>query len=324
MTGKDKISLDTSEIGTTASNDAMYLVDDSRQSFDRLRTGNNIEKGTAHLIEVHFPNYEVFWWNYLEPLRGKDGKRDWRYDTFQALEEIAMSQYGILKSLFFIDVSRPNITAGDGLQRFKNIYIHFGLILDLVDNFCRNICIVKEKLNLIVLSPDLRLSKEELLEKFTEWVDNEYNRCYDNMVNLGIPINYRPHSNSQYLELLIPDESIKTYKKYRTYADSIRQRRNFYTHNTGVDITIINPLGPLYVVVERQLKNYRNWSKIQKYILNSPKDFCNAKEKVEDDLSMMLRHLNSLWKIFIMHMDEIARHTKYKSLLYYDREAQTR
>jgi hypothetical protein len=66
----------------------------------RLRDSiNPIERNCSTLIERSFPNYEIFWNNFLEPLKGDDG--NWRNDTFQCLEEIGISQYGVIKSINF-------------------------------------------------------------------------------------------------------------------------------------------------------------------------------------------------------------------------------
>jgi hypothetical protein len=318
-----------SEFSTPASNDAMYLSEDFNRAehaqglFDRLRNSRDpIESQTADLIQSRFPNYEVFWRNYLEPLRGEDIGRNWRYDTLHNLEELGISQFGILKSVNLIRISRPYITVGDPLQHYKNIYFHFGLVFDSVTNFARNLLIVEEFLGLTNLNRTLRLSNDELVARFSKWVIKKYKASYDNMISLGKPIFYYPHYDIDYLGLLIPDPLRKNYIKFITL---IKNYRNFYIHTPGVDITIKYPARTLHAVKKEYVNEYRHWSKIQKHIIDYPERFDDPKTIVENDLKMTLEYCNFIWIHFIEHMDTITKHSDYNRIFRnFDREKESK
>ena len=106
---------------------------------------NPLERDTYIKIVNRFPNFVVVEDQFLFQL--KDDKLNWRNDTLVYLEEIGMCQWGILKSLNFINKSKPFLIVGDSDQRVKNIYFHFGLIFDMVANLARNIVMTEDCLD---------------------------------------------------------------------------------------------------------------------------------------------------------------------------------
>ena len=67
-----------------------------------------------------------------------------------------MSQYGVYKSLVYIHISKLNIRVGDTDQRYKNIYFHFGLIFEIVENLAKNMILAQHQLQMIKLSKSLQ------------------------------------------------------------------------------------------------------------------------------------------------------------------------
>ena len=121
-----------------------------------INAAHNIERNMAETIELKFPNFEILWDKYLMPLTGAPIDFSLRNDTHPNLEEIAMSHFGVLKSLNYIRISKSKVGPGDPNQTFKNIYFHFGLIFDSVDNLLRNILIIQNYLKIINLEEKLR------------------------------------------------------------------------------------------------------------------------------------------------------------------------
>ena len=135
-----------------------------------------IEKYMAKIFNEKFLNYEIFWIKYLIPLIGIDGS--WRHDTHPSLEEIGLSQYGILKSLAFIEYSKPKISVGDINQSYKNIYFHFGLIFDTVKNFSRNICIIQNELGISKLKKKLKIPTCKMIYNYRKWILKNYDKKF--------------------------------------------------------------------------------------------------------------------------------------------------
>ncbi len=235
------------------------------------------------------------------------------------LEELGMSQYGILKSLNFINISFPEIRVGDPYQRFKNIYFHFGLIFDSINNFCRNLCIIKEILERKNLIRTPKQSETELLNGFQKWITKKYDKSYDKTIRLWKPMLYYPHSDINYLKILEVPNPLR--RNYNSYVTSIKNYRNFYIHTPGVDI--ITSYGRLRAIKNEHLNEYRLWSKIKKCLDQNPNHdhFSDPKEIVENDLNETLDHCNSIWEHLIKHMDEISKHPRYKEISsHYNRE----
>ncbi|MFX0009057.1 MAG: hypothetical protein ACFE9R_01975 [Candidatus Hermodarchaeota archaeon] len=275
--------------------------------FLRLKNSQNIiERNTADLVEKYFPNYEVYWIRFLEPLRSKDG--NWRNDTLQNLEEIGMSQYGVLKSLNFINLSKSEVIVGDPFQRYKNVYFHFGLIFDSVKNLARNICMVGDLLDIISLKKRMKISKLSLILEYIKWVLKKYNNCYLRMVNLGKPIFYYPHRDRNFISVLLPKFLRKEYNKFVT---NIMNYRNFYIHTPGVDIVITLPNNKQFAIKNEYLYQYRHWSHIRLSLSENPNHFDDPKIIVEKDLNGTLILLDQVWYHFIDIMDEISNHPKY-------------
>lgn len=282
----------------------------------RLRASTNpIERNCSTLIERSFPNYEIFWNNFLEPLRGADG--NWRNDTFQCLEEIGISQYGVIKSIYFIILTGNDITAGDPFQRFKNIYFHFGLIFDSVKNLARNICIISDQLGVISLQKILKKEKKDLISDYEKWIDNEYTDCYDKLVERGKPIFYYPQREHNFLTILLPKQ---LRRRYNNFVINIMKYRNFYIHTPGVDVTVDLKTSKLYAIKKEHIDLYRHWSTIRKSIPINSSHFDDPVKIIKSDLYDSLSLLNEVWSHFMIHMEKISRQDKYIKYLYnYDR-----
>jgi hypothetical protein len=277
--------------------------------FKLRESQNEIERNASKIMEAFFPNYEIFWDKFLEPLKGTDS--NWRYDTLHNLEEIGISQYGILKSINFILLSKEEITVGDPLQRFKNIYFHFGLVFDSVENLARNICIVGNLLEIIFPRKVLSLDKATLMNEFEKWVDKDYLKSYEKLTELGKPIFYYPQGNENFIRLLIQKPLLS---HYNIFITNIRIYRNFYIHTPGVDIIRRLYDNKLFAIKKEYLQLYRHWSFIRTSFDKNIINFDDPKVIVENDLNETLRLLNSVWQSFIEIMDKIIIHHNYNKL----------
>ena len=120
-----------------------------------------LEKDTYVKMSTQFPLFEKLEIEYLNELKDING--NWREDTLPNLEEIGMCQYGVLKSINFINKSKLFVIAGDPNQRYKNIYFHFGLIFDIVENMARNIVLTQSYLN--IRKYENKINKDKLGDK---------------------------------------------------------------------------------------------------------------------------------------------------------------
>lgn len=269
-------------------------------------SSNSIENNCADLFEKYFPNYEEFWNKFLTPFL--TGTGNWRNDTLHNLEEIGMSLYGVLKSLNFIILSKSEIIVGDPHQRYKNIYFHFGLIFDSVNNLARNICIVGELLKIIKLDKRLKRKRISLLLNYVSWINTKYDKYYKRMLDWGIPIYYYPQHDLNFISMLLPKQ---VSKKFKIFERSIKDYRNFYIHTPGVDIIRRTSDQKLFAINKKYLTQYRHWSNIQISFMKNQAHFGNPQNIIENDLINTLQILNEVWIYFIEKMDTITKHPRY-------------
>jgi len=283
---------------------------------NRLReSSDHLERESATKVDTLFPNYEVMESAYLIKIRNEDG--NWRYDTSPQLEEIGMSHYAILKSFNYINISRPQISVGDSNQRYKNIYFHFGLIFDTVENMARNIVLTGSQLRIREFKNKVKKSNKDLLAEFQKYVETRYEKAFSDMIKYGRPIFYHPQYPINFISILITEKDFKT--EYRNFEKSIRDYRNFYIHKPAMDIAINKETSQLFALKKEYINidEYRYWSYIRKSIevqLN-PHHFDNPISIVEEDLNRCLSLLNVIYGYFLKEMEGISKAVGYEALL---------
>ncbi len=273
---------------------------------------HNIEREMAETIEIKFPNFEILWSKYLMLLTGMPSDPNLRNDTFPNLEEIVMSHFGVLKSLNYIRISKSNIGPGDPYQTYKNIYFHFGLIFDSVDNLLRNILIVQNHLKIIKLDEKIKIPKSKLLSEYNEWIDQKYNNAYNNMIQFGKPILYHPQNNYSFLKILITQKPIR--KKYNKFVKGVRDYRNFFIHNPGVDIARNKSSQKLFAIKKEYVDICKHWSDFQKLVPKHPEYFEDPHIIIDNDFNLSLELLNKLWKSLINEMEKIYSHKDFPKI----------
>lgn len=93
--------------------------------------GDTFEKAYWPYLKDSFPNYEVFWSLFIVPLtRRIIDRKDIRFKEGidPLLEEILMTHYTIFRSLCFILEEKKCFKH----ESLRNIYFHFGLIIEMV------------------------------------------------------------------------------------------------------------------------------------------------------------------------------------------------
>ena len=269
----------------------------------RLRNGrHNIEKEVAPLIEIAFPEYEDFFDKHLIPLT-EDGH--WRNDTLDYLEFIGMASFSVLKSINFINRNIDHIKRGDPDQRFKNIYFHFGLAADSVESLSRNIALTSDFLGIKSIDKNPK-EANDLIKSFEKWVQKKYSKSLEDLVKRGRQVVYHLHS----IDFLKETISADLNADFKTFVKSLKDYRNFYTHNPGVDIIQISQ-NQIYVVKRQKISEADSWSNLRLMLRESLDDFVNPKEQVTNDLEMFLNYLRKIWVEFDKKMNEIEQHKDF-------------
>jgi len=273
---------------------------------------NYIYKEIAPLIEEYFPNYEIFYNDFILKFIGKDG--NWKIDMHPIFEEIGMADYGVIKSLNYIQRSKKTVRVGDPNQTFKNIYFHFGLVLESLEHMARHILRLKRLLRKFDLDSKLAMSDKKICNKIKNWIKKEYKIQLEKFIDTGRPFQL-PIRNPYLLKLMIQDtELIRNYNKF---SQSIREYRNIFIHNPSVDIFMVKEERTIkhFSPKKNKAKKYPLWNDMRTKYLFKKDDFINPKSLIEEDLLELLKLLNDIWKEYHKHMKEIFQQNDIASLL---------
>lgn len=269
----------------------------------------------AVLFNEHFPNYDIFYNNFIQEMIGFDNH--WRPDTYEYLEELGISDFGIIKSLFYIKratMKLANINQNienSNDQIFKNSYFHFGLIFDTVDNILKCLVFIDQKLN-EECEFLKKKSRDELIAEFKTWIEKFYEKEFEKL-KLGMSrIYYYPQQNRDFLKVIVPCKEFRS--SYKSFIDEIKTYRNYFTHNPSIDIVGSTKNG-LLVVKRGKISKYRTLTDIRTAINIDPDSFVKPSDLLKEDLIRTLRILNTLWGYLITKMDENKQHSKYNTLI---------
>jgi hypothetical protein len=278
-----------------------------------LELGNNIEKSLFPLFKAYFPNYENFRSRFLIPLTGRPNDPNWRNDTHPELERIGVASFGLLKSLNFVFIKKDKIkVSSDPEQTFKNVYFHFGLATDSVDAILRSIALLEFELKILDIDKKLKISDELLLKKFENWVKKDYQNCYQEMISEGKPIFYYPQHNHSFLSIIVRDKSLKN--KYLELIKQLKDYRNFFIHNPGVDVFMDTSTGKRFAIKKEMVKKSRNWATLRSLYDQDQSLFIDPEEMITYDLINLITSLNSIWPSLTYNLELIYQHIDFPKI----------
>lgn len=273
--------------------------------------GNSIEKNIEAVLKRYFPAYLIFREKFLLPLTGAPFNCSWRKDTHPKLEEIGMTSYGVIKSLNFIQHRKNKVKTSDFDQSFKNIYFHFSLIFDCVESLSRSIILLQVELDQVDIKKEIKLSKEELIERYSLWIDKNYDKKFQDLINKGKPIFYHPQNDHTYLSKIVKNPLKRDYNKF---IQIIKDYRNFFTHNPGVDVFC--PDGREYLVVKKEFFSISNsWADTLDNYMKNNDFFENPKEMIERDFEGLLKLLNRVWIELNVKLEKIYQVDEFDKLI---------
>jgi hypothetical protein len=149
------------------------------------------------------------------------------------------------------------------------------------------------------------------LKRYEEWINKDYEKAFKALIRNGKPIFYYPQHDKSFVSLLIPKADRRDYEKF---SSSIKQYRNFYMHNPGVDI--IQKSNKLFVIAREAICESAIWSNLKLLLAKEPNKFVNPIDEVNQDLELCLSHLRKLWNHFDKKMIIIQQHKDYSGICY--------
>jgi hypothetical protein len=257
---------------------------------------HNLVQSASRFIISDFPAFNKYFVDYVIPLTDYNQKPtapNWRNDTYPPLEGIGMACFGIIKSLNFIFININNCKSGDPNQTFKNIYFHFGLCLDNVDNLTRQILLCQQELGLVDLLNTLSESDDKIHADFLKWI-KKYKKSIINYIDEGKPTIYYPPLKTDLLKMIIADD--KLYSEFKIHSEQLKQYRNLFTHNPSVDLFSNGIESFTILKSDKHLNRY--WSDLREFIQINPSKKIKPSKMISDDFEKTLSILELIWPSF--------------------------
>lgn len=251
-------------------------------------------------IEKELPVLKEAWEN-LDPYTINNR---WRKNLDRNLGLIGTGHYTVLKSLNYVRKNKDHVKMNDPEQKFKNIYFHFGLIIDCIRQISRSILLFKNKLGLLEFS-ERKLQAEDVTKQVLDWFADSYDSNFKKLESLGVSILIPLQPKKEYLSILTSKENLK---KYNTFKSNILQYRNIHIHNPTIDIFRRSGKIGEFVVKKDIFKNYRFLGEID--TINTD-DLIDPKIMTNDDYSDCLEVIHEIWTIFLKNIKEINSHPDF-------------
>jgi hypothetical protein len=240
-------------------------------------------------------------WENLDPytINGR-----WKRNLDRNLELIGTGHYTLLKSLNYVRKNKDLVHMNDPEQRFRNIYFHFGLIVDCIRQISRSIVLFKNKLGLLEFSEE-KLSADTVTNQILRWYKDNYDSDFDKLENFGITISIPIQPKKEYLSIISTKQETR---KYNLFKNNILPYRNIHIHNPTVDIFRRPDVVGDHVVKKEKLKNFRFLNEIDHIERN---DLIDPKKMTNEDYVDCLGVIQEIWTIFLRNIKEINTHPNF-------------
>ena len=135
---------------------------------------------------------------------------------------------------------------------------------------------------------------------------------FKEMIEFGKTIFYYPQHDQSYLALLTNKSERKSYLRY---TEQIKQYRNFYIHNPGVDIFINIETKKRFVAKKDIIQKAKSWVDLRTLFETDRSYFMDPKEMIQDDLNSISHHLDLLWGPLTQTLEEIFTHEDFGEIM---------
>ena len=280
-----------------------------------MQNGDIFEISYWPFFKDTFPNYEILWSLYIVPLTGrvKDPRNvQFREKIDPLIEEISMTHYTIFRSLCFIYDEKKQ----PGNESLRNIYYHFGLIIEMIETLIMKIYHLKVKVELISENKFEPLKEDEIISQVKTYANKYYKKQHEEFIKEGRPVIFYLHTPRDLLKEIITDESLLA--KAKEYFNEIKNYRNAFIHTPlpGTLFTI-NPLNKSqirFAIKKDRIKKYKLWTDITHTFSINIDDFIVEEQLIETDFYKTQEILNEIWEFLIKELDVIKNQPKYKEL----------
>lgn len=282
-------------------------------SWTLLEHGDGFERQHWPLLKDTWPNYEVLWGEFIVPLTGRPQHIGLREGTDTLLEEMCMAHYSIFRHLVRAHLLFPSLQrAGDPARTEDEVFFHMGASTEMVDRFL----VVLWKIHQMVeaAAPPEPLSRDELLERVSQFYDTRYAKAHHGYLDTGRSVGLQLHHMRELGRLLVSvagaeDPANDVWR----IADDIRSYRNFLTHNPLVP-KLIDKNAVVLLPKLPKLREYDLWSSAF-LSETASSDYVPAYKIVRHNLETFESRLNQLWTPIIELLKGMSATDAYAEML---------
>lgn len=264
--------------------------------------GDDQEKRYWSYLEPVFPNYELFWREFIIPLTNRPSNIRIRKDVDEKLERMAMAHYSAYYHLgraYEILRERQYPLRDFGGE----VLFHMGVAIDMVEELCFSIEGIKEQLD----GTEAKMKTEDdLVELAKKFFKKEYTRQFKNWIERHKPVSIRVHDKTSVLRQALSKHA----SGFRGTAGEIRSLRNAVAHNPLIGQIVWDD--QIFIPRPENLGKYSLWTKV--FYEHDKNDFLPLEKHLDACLRELSEKINFLWEHLISWMRELKKHPKYQHL----------
>lgn len=253
--------------------------------------GDSLEKISWSLfVRDKFPNYDVFWANYIAPNTRRPVDIWFKDDVDEDIRILSMLHYGIFKHFLFI---YQNIVNSNNRDLFDCLYIHLSSICDLSEELLLRVLLYTHKVDKTKLMDDVNNNKFK--------IDKAKVR---KAINKGQNYSIKVFSRISVLKKFYDSTLITRFEKI---SSEIRTYRNLLIHSWP--LFQIDVLVPKKEIVINQ--DFRDWTKIVNMLNNVhlrenyiKANFIQMGIMLINDTEELIAIINKVWDRTIDLMNE--------------------
>lgn len=276
------------------------------------KDGDLYETRYWSFLKENFPNYEVFWAQFIVPLTGRTERQGLALisGTHPLLENIAMAHYTVFYHLGVAVDLQERL----GQEFSEDILFHLSSATEMVDRLVFELA----KLRFFLVGGDLasKFTEEDvpsIVEKYLS--SKEYSKAFARFLHRGQSVNvrlYNPADVTMQFMQNISEQARNDFESWQKTANRIRHYRNTLAHNPKLGV--LSKTGEtIYVPKESELHKYELWSSVTNRSNNN--DFISLSELIGDFQTKLIEKTNQLWAHLIIFMDATAKIEGYYRLL---------
>lgn len=275
------------------------------------KDGDLYETRYWNILKESFPNYEVFWAQFIVPLTGRTERQGiaLKNGTHPLLENISMAHYTVFYHLGVAVDLQERL----GQEFSEDALFHLSSATEMVDRLIFEIA----KLRVLLSGGDFatKATDEDIAAIAQNYSSEEYSKAFERFLRRGQSVYLRLHNPADVTMSFmqtVSEQASKDFESWQKTANQIRHYRNTLAHNPKLG-ALSKTREKIYIPKESELYKYELWSSVTNRSDNN--DFISLPELIGDFQTKLVEKTNRLWEHLIIFMDATVKIEGYNRLL---------